>query len=100
MKGLALALFALVSAAALAHAAAAASAPAPAATTQATEPMSRAQVRQTIEDHGYFELRHLERGADGSWRCTALADAGKRVTVILNRSGGITETAVPGGDSP
>lgn len=98
MKGIALALFVLLPAAALAEGAG--SVPAHAAAALAAEPMSRAQVRQTIADRGYFELRHLERSPDGSWRCTALANAGKRVTVILDRNGNVSEAAEPEGDSP
>ena len=89
MKRIALALFLLLpTAAALAQSAGGALAP---------EPLSRAQVGQMIADHGYFELRHLQRGKDGSWRCTALANAGKRVTVILDKNGNISEAAAPEG---
>lgn len=61
------------------------------------EPMSRAQVAQTIRDHGYFELADLARQQDGSWTCTALAGPGQRVAVTMDKSGRITQTDLPRG---
>ena len=55
------------------------------------EPLSRAQVAQTIADRGYFEMDGLRQGRDGNWRCTALSGPGQRVTITVDPYGNITE---------
>jgi hypothetical protein len=59
------------------------------------ERLSRAQARQMIADRGYFELSGLTHEKDGGWRCSAMAMAGKRVIVTLDKNGNITESDAP-----
>ncbi|HUC63917.1 MAG TPA: hypothetical protein VMA53_00730 [Stellaceae bacterium] len=59
------------------------------------ERLSRAQARQMIADRGYFELSGLSQDKDGGWRCSAMAMAGKRVIVTLDKNGNISESDAP-----
>ena len=59
------------------------------------ERLSRPQARQMIADRGYFELSGLTHDKDGGWRCSAMAMAGKRVIVTLDKNGNIKESDAP-----
>ena len=61
------------------------------------EPLSRAQIAQMIEDGGYFELDGLARQPDGRWRCTALVAPGKRVVVLVDSEGHISQADLSDG---
>jgi hypothetical protein len=51
-------------------------------------PMSEAQARETLREHGYFEIRELARQPDGTWTATATRWVGdKRIPVRLARNG-------------
>ena len=59
----------------------------------ASEPLSRAQIAQLVADQGYFEIADLTQRRDGLWTCTALRGPGEQVTLTIDGSGRIAETA-------
>ncbi len=59
------------------------------------EPMSRAQIAQTIADHGHLEMRGLAPQRDRSWTCAALLGPGRRVALTADKNGAITQRDLP-----
>lgn len=59
------------------------------------EPMSRAQIAQTIAGHGYLEMRDLAPQRDGSWTCAALVGPGRRVALTAAKNGATTQRDLP-----
>jgi hypothetical protein len=59
------------------------------------EPLSRAQVAQTLADRGYFEVDDLMRQDDGTWTCTALVGPGRRVAITIDGNGTIIQNDLP-----
>jgi hypothetical protein len=47
--------------------------------------------RTQIEKSGYYSVRGLQRGADGSWHARALDSRSAPVTVILDSQGKVTQ---------
>jgi hypothetical protein len=54
-------------------------------------PLSEAQARETLRQHGYFDVASMSQQPDGSWTVVASREAnGRRTTLLINRDGRVT----------
>lgn len=59
--------------------------------SEPTPTVALAVARTQIEKSGYYSVRGLKRGADGSWHARALDGRNTAVSVVLDSQGKVTQ---------
>lgn len=59
--------------------------------SEPTPTVAMAVARTQIEKSGYYSVRGLQRGADGSWHARALDSHSAPVSVVLDNQGKVTQ---------